>query len=367
MPENEESSKEGGGLEKIMYKAAESLGESVSSLAASVADEGRTRLNDFSLNVCREHLDRMAKEQSTVAAAKAAPGFCGVSMSPMIDGMLNVCPLTAGDGGGCTWVVCAPTEQGKTMAAQFLIHGNHKLRPKRSLKIDATNMTNFPKDFAKILNCSAAEPIHTMSQLLCQALSDSAPTNEPGEGKIAKATATMTGVAGQYICNPGNAIPLSTPIEMRDAEKHDILRMTPFTVSGAPSPILIIDDFFFNTKQNEDFIRALIRDASAQGVIVFLMTRDKDWASKLIQLNGGTKCKPLPTNVDNPGYSGDRRFAGEPKWNGLYWPVEQLRDYVRPFCEKHKINPSEAIPDDAKLTPGEANTIVLSLAHKKRF
>ena len=67
-------------------------------------------------------------------------------------------------------------------------------------------------------------------------------------------------------------------------------------------------------------------------------------------------------------YSGDRHFSGKPPWNDLFWPVENLRDYVRPFCEKHNINPSEAIPDGAKLTPGEANTIVLmALAHKQRM
>lgn len=53
--------------------------------------------------------------------------------------------------------MCAPTDQGKTIASQFLIHGNHSMIPKRSLKIDATNMTDFAKEVATILQCSAAE------------------------------------------------------------------------------------------------------------------------------------------------------------------------------------------------------------------
>jgi hypothetical protein len=227
------------------------------------------------------------------------------------------------------------------------------MRPKRSLKIDATKMTNFPMDFAVYLQCSAAEP--DMSQLLCEALTDSAPINNSGEGKLAKVTAMVSDMAEQYVCNPGNAIAFSNQIEMRDAEEHKVLRKKPFNKSGNPCPILIIDDFYLNTEANKDFIRVLLRDAGAKGVIVFLMTKDRDWASELIHLNSGLKCKPLPTNVDNPGYTGVLRFTETPEWNDLFWRVEKLRDYVRPLCEKLNVNPSEAIPDGMQLTPGEAN------------
>ena len=76
-------------------------------------------------------------------------------MSPMIYAILKVCDLAAL--GGPVWVVCAPSGQGKTTAAESLIHGNHCMRPDRSLKIDARDMTNFPKDFAEKLNCGDAE------------------------------------------------------------------------------------------------------------------------------------------------------------------------------------------------------------------
>eukprot|EP00977_Amphora_coffeiformis_P016794 scaffold5317_cov160-Amphora_coffeaeformis.AAC.2 len=43
------------------------------------------------------------------------------------------------------------------------------------------------------------------------------------------------------------------------------------------------------------------------------MTKEKEWASKLITLNDGTKIKPLPTNMDSPGYAGPKLFMGTPQ------------------------------------------------------
>lgn len=57
---------------------------------------------------------------------------------------------------------------------------------------------------------------------------------------------------------------------------------------GCGSPILIIDEFYFNMEKNKAFISTLLRDASSKGVTVFLVTRDSDWASELISLNAGT-------------------------------------------------------------------------------
>lgn len=350
----------GGALQKLATSATDALVDSVSSLAGSAFEEGANRFNDFSLNVCRENLDRMARQQSIVTAVGVkSPGIDGmVSMSPMIDAMLKVCALSLG--GGCTWVVCAPTEQGKTVAAEFLIHGNHCLRPKRSLKIDATNMTDFSKDFATYLKCSAAESC--LSRLLCEALTDTVPIADSGEGNLAaRATAMTTNLAGKVICSPATAISFGTSMEMRDAQQHKILKVKSARKDGDPSPILIIDEFDCKTEENEKFIKTLVRDANAHGVVVFLMTKEKEWASKLITLNGGTKVKPLPTNVDNSGYAGPKRFTGTPQWNSLFWSVGELRDLVSIFCNEHNLNPAEAIPDGAKLTPGEAIQIVAAL------
>mmetsp|Transcript_15759 Transcript_15759/g.23191 ORF Transcript_15759/g.23191 Transcript_15759/m.23191 type:complete len:387 (-) Transcript_15759:1175-2335(-) len=379
MTENAKSNNGNGGagsLQKAVTEATDILLDSVSSLANSALEEGQNRVNDFSLTVCEENLKKMAMQQSIVTAYKAQfegiNSFGGkVVMSPMIDAMLRVCPLTVGAGFGCTWVVCAPTDQGKTLAAQFLIHGNHSLRPKRSLKIDATNMVNFAKDFAACLNCSAAEDC--MSQTICLALAgadtdtDTTPKSDTAEGKMvqaaARVTARATDLAGKYVCNGGNAIAFSTLIEMRDAAKHKTLTLKPVRKDGEPSPILIIDEFYCKTEENKSFMRTLIRDANAAGVVVFLMTKDEDWASQMIRLSGGTKCKPLPTNVDNQGYSGAKRFSEteEAKWNKMFWSVGQLRDLIRPFCEEHNLDPDEVVHDNEQVTPGEAAKAAVEL------
>lgn len=184
----------------------------------------------------------MARERSIVNAGELS--LDKLSMSPMISEMLRVC-ITAVC--GCTWVVCAPTDQGKTAAAEFLIHGKHSVRPTRSLKIDATNMADFVNKFAgDVLNCAA------------------------------------------------------------------------------------------------------------MGVTVFLMTKDADCASELIKLNDGTKCKPLPGNVRNRGYTGSQRFDGEAEWNRMDLSVEEQREAVQDFCQKHDLDPIQVIPNGLRFSPGEA-------------
>jgi hypothetical protein len=285
----------------------------------------------------------------------------GVTMTPMINAMLEACFFSLGGRSGTTWVLCAPTDQGKTVASQFLIHGVHNLCPKRSLKIDATNMTNFAKECAEYLNCGAAEP--NLSQLLCEALGGTAVSDTDGKSRVAKASAKAIDLAGKCLCAPGQIASPGDPMQMRDAEQHKILKVE--TDGEEPAPILVIDNFYEDTKKNEDFVKRLLRDAAAQGIIVFLMTRDEEWASKLIKLNGGTKCKPLHCNVNNEGYDGSKRFTGTALWNGFYWPVGALRELIRPMCQKYGLDEKEAVPDNAKLTPGEANKIVSGMRLRK--
>jgi hypothetical protein len=361
MSDNGNSTKEEGQSGQPAASAPGALAGIVSSMAASAVQEGANRVNDFSLHVCEVHLRRWAKERSVVAAvevANVAPG--GVIMSPMIESMLKACFISIGGGG--TWVVCAPSDQGKTVAAQFLIHGKHNLNPKRSLKIDATNMTDFAKDFAKFLQCSAAESC--LSQLLCEALCDTPPRGDVGERAVAKATATAINVAGQYLCVPGKSFALGNLMEMRDAKQHKVLELAN---SSAPAPILIIDEFDCDTVENQKFVRTLLRDAATKGIVVFLLTLNSVWASKLINLNGGTKIKPLLGNVDNEGYNGSIRFTETPMWNNFYWPVKELRELVRPTCEEFEISPETAIPDDKKLTPGEAMRIARGMGLQKQL
>jgi len=76
-----------------------------------------------------------------------------------------------------------------------------------------------------------------------------------------------------------------------------------------PSPILIIDQINDASKENKEFAKSLIREAAACGIVAFLITQKEEWASELAQLNRGTKCKPLPFNVDNR-IRWDQAFCG---------------------------------------------------------
>lgn len=367
-----ENGEEDSAIKKVENSATDALIDSVSSIAGSAASAGEKRVQEFSLEVFMENLDRMAKNRSTINTGdvELPGGFGGkVVMSPLIKAMLYACALAPGDlgGAGCTWVVCAPTDQGKSLAAQFLMHGNHNLRPKRFLKIDATNISNFPMEVAAILKCSAAESC--LAQSLRAVLKNKVPINKSGQSKgakaAAKATAMATEFAGNFFCNPEKAVASGTDMEMVDADKQAALR---FGCDGTePSPILIIDQFDDASKENKEFTKYLIREAAAGGIVAFLITQKEEWASELAQLNGGTKCKPLPFNVDNLGYDGTKRFVGQPQWNSLFWPVKNLRDLVRFFCEKHMLDPIKAIPDNAKITPGEAIKIVLRMEIEKRL
>jgi hypothetical protein len=125
-----------------------------------------------------------------------------------------------------------------------------------------------------------------LSQLLCEALSGTAVSDTDRKSRVAKASAKVSGkaidLAGSFLCAPGQIASPGDPVQMRDAEQHKILKVA--TDGEEPAPILVIDNFYEDTKENEDFVKRLLADAAAQGIVVFLMTRDEEWASKLIKL-----------------------------------------------------------------------------------
>lgn len=159
-------------------------------------------------------------------------------------------------------------------------------------------------------------------------------------------------------------IPCDSFFKMRDAGEHKILG----AAKGlTPCPILVIDEFYWATEENAEFIRLLYKEASKCGVVVFVVTSDREWATRLIKLNGGEKVKPLAANVDNLGYSGVEKFIVDPEWNDLWWEVSQLRFLVEPFCKLHNLDPGEVIPADSKLNPSEAMEKARLLMVRKRM
>lgn len=169
-------------------------------------------------------------------------------------------------------------------------------------------------DVAAKFKCRSANTY--LAQLLSGALTNT-PINYCGGNKGAKAAATAIAMATEFVgnlfCNSGTAIAPDTDMEMEDEE---VLHLGP--VGTEPSPILIIDQFNCSSKENKQFANTLVQEAAAGGIVAFLITQDEKWASELVGQNDGTKCKPLPFNVKNPGYDGSQHFVGLPLWNSSF-------------------------------------------------
>jgi hypothetical protein len=63
--------------------------------------------------------------------------------------------------------------------------------------------------------------------------------------------------------------------------------------SFARTPVLIIDDFNTISKANREFVTELYTRAARSNIIAVIFTNVKEWATELVQLNGGTKILPI--------------------------------------------------------------------------
>jgi hypothetical protein len=290
-----------------------------------------------------------------------------VALSPLILKMLHACKVSAK---GKVWVVCAPSDQGKTAAAEFIMHGEHGLCPDRSLKIDATNWKDIRVNCAEVLSCP--QLAKSLSVHLCRALS----SREPADGFMGKVSNWME----HHSCLPSDK--MSNWMEHHSclpSDKVNVDDNRPITLYGPrnarvpvvgstckSSPILIIDDFNEATAENEAFVKDLLRDAPKAQAIVFILTRDQEWATTLVALNDGTKIKPLMGNVDNPGYDGSKIFDEVPMWNSMDWSVAQLRELIRPVCKRANLDPDNIVPDGVVWRPTAAFNEVQKQIHGHR-
>jgi hypothetical protein len=269
-----------------------------------------------------------------------------VVVSPHISRMLDAYELASGGG---VLVLCAPSDSGKTCAAEYLMLGDHAFRPDQSLMISAVAMKNFAVEFADLtLGCKKAGPF--LSKLLCQALA-----TDPGsvQGSVAKAGK----VASMGSCKASEAVAFNNNTPLSSYGPNDTYTSEPIETFQR-LPVLILDNFNEESQENTTFVKNLLQDATDHEVLVFILTKESDWASKMVKLNGGTKIKPLFGNVNNPDYSEVGTFSGEPDWNTLGWDVETLRELIRPQCVKNSLDPIELIPDRAVVGPREAKAKV---------
>eukprot|EP00978_Attheya_sp_CCMP212_P022842 scaffold68803_cov57-Attheya_sp.AAC.3 len=231
------------------------------------------------------------------------------------------------------------------------MHGNHLLRPKRSLKISAASMKNFPVEFSQDL--CAESSATSLGLILCNTLvADSKDEPSVVTGGKEVVAAAGAGIVEKMLCKS-------------QQEKVKFDEAKPITVYGAdeisalrpvlePFPLLILDNFNGDTDENKAFVQKLLNEAAEIGVFVFFLTVNRSWASKLIKLNGGAKIKPLFGNVNNEDYTLATKFTGVPIWHDMIWPVKDLRALILPICTKNSIDPVTIVPDNAIMTPVEA-------------
>jgi hypothetical protein len=322
---------------------------SISSLVGSVSerilDHGTTVLNHQKTATVQAILARDAAAKTVLSG-----GYEGtpVVLSPHIERMLEAYHVAAK---GRVIVMCSPADSGKTRAAEFLVHGDYPFRPERSLVISAAGMDDFAKDFAAQLGVSNARS--KLGEFILGALSRKQKLPSSAADIAAKAASSaewvMCSLDTKYPFEEQNKIALRSHRKITGKAFHSM-------------PALVIDNFNEDTDENKVFVKKLFNEASQYGVVVFILTSNETWATTLVDLNGGSKIKPLYGNVDNNDYLINEPFKGTPRWNSLQWPVAALRELIKPFCEKENIDPKKAVPDDAKMLPVTALDTVLTLA-----
>lgn len=295
-------------------------------------------------------IERLRVSLARDAAAKTVlnGGYLGepVVKSPHIERMLAAYRVATT---GRVIVMYSPADSGKSVAAEFFMHGAHPYRPDRSLMLSAAGMKNFPEEYATLLGVKSVKL--QLGAYLCNALVDQKPADSPSSA------VELIGRAGDFVESSLCLMP-----EKRRLQHHISMvgeQVAPPRVDILKMPTLIIDNFNEATDENKKFVQQLLQSASAHKVFVFIMTTNKTWATTMVGLNGGSKIKPLYGNVRNQDYLLARSFTGVPDWNNLEWPVQTLRELIQPLCQKYGINAFDVVPDDAVMTPVEAKDAVM--------
>jgi hypothetical protein len=323
--------------------------------ASAVMDYGRF------VNLIQRLVDHSTKHTNLDAGSPLAERTSTMIISPHLNHMLHAYAFS-GIGTGVTWVMYAPTDSGKTAAAEYLLHGSHGFRPTRALKISAASMQDFAHDYAgkKLGSPTAGDCLHA---ILIDAL-----VNEPTI--VSKFAGGADNLQRAMSCSPqsGNVI------SYKEQDAVSIYGNQKFTFDKdcaaeicAKRPVLIIDDFNCDTEANRLFLFELFTKAALNKVVVFILTKEKGWATEMIGMNGGSKIMPLHGNVDNAKFEVSGPFVGPPQWNSLVWSVEALRDLICPLCQEKGLDPERVVKDDQPCTPGVALRRIALEAYKLKL
>jgi hypothetical protein len=209
------------------------------------------------------------------------------------------------------------------MAALHLIHGEYDDRPKRAIMINAGGDPNFVESFASQQNAPDAAPF--LEMILCAALVNAQKKSSRG---IAARTWNFFSNARRRLLNNSCSAPTVAPvaISLQGAESLESGIGRP-TAIRTDLPLLIIDDYP-ESEANKTFLSRLYTQAAATNITVLVLTKDSEWANKLIKKNGGVKILPMDEIIRNP--RGDRvtPFVEVPEWTGMSWTLEDLRKFA---------------------------------------
>jgi hypothetical protein len=315
----------------------------IGSVVGHISSNSRLILEKGRLETLKATLTRDAAAKTVLNG-----GYAGkqVVKSPHIERMVAAYRVASS---GRVIIMYSPADNGKTRAAEFFLHGKHPFRPDRSLMASAAAMEDFATQFSsKQLRIASVGP--NLGEILCGALAhQETTTSNSSSAAAAELAATAGDVVETALCILPEKRSFSDNKEITMYGSEQI--PCPGVDFDEGFPVLIIDNFNVATDKNKEFVTKLFQEASQFGVFVFILTSNESWATTLAGLNGGSKIKPLHGNVDNADYELTDPFEGAPRWNTLPWPVETLRELIRPLCEKHSIDPVKVVPEGAQMLP----------------
>eukprot|EP00978_Attheya_sp_CCMP212_P002506 scaffold5102_cov50-Attheya_sp.AAC.1 len=262
-------------------------------------------------------------------------------------------------------VCCAPSESGKSVAAEYLLYGDHDWRPERVIMIQCGGMTDFPAQFAEQLG-APREVGKDMSALLVEAMlpsKDKTPTTAPN--LLQKISCVIQKLKGMQCLNPSHPKTRATDNQIKLVgsmmldTKYDAVHRTHFE----RYPLLILDDFNLQSEENVRFVHMLYTAANHRDVMVLIFTKNDNWAAHMIKIGSGRKIAPLVQNVDNT-WDGIECFTEKPEWNDLNWTVQSLTDFARLSSEVDDSLDLDSVIIDNKMTPREARKCAVSFADK---
>jgi hypothetical protein len=243
-----------------------------------------------------------------------------VVCSPHIRTLVESYQFYGMDDDGIVVVGYGPQDSGKSVAAEYLLHGDHKFRPSRGLKVSAAGMDDFAKEFGEKYLGQAT------GALTALVLVDAVAASDPGMVR------KTVGVSGKSLRWGSERKGFDeTEATKLYGDNHVHAQTIPGTFRH--TPLLVLDDFNVDSKANENFVIQLFTLAAKAKIVVFILTKDKHWATKLVKLNGGMKIVPLRGNITND-WDIWEPFDQEPVWNRMDWEVSCLQDLVRPKCKE---------------------------------